>query len=448
MKILFVENRYKTGFYELIAKELMEDGHNIFWIVQNHTFKPKLGSTIFLPYPDKKFKGKKEYTSDVKKIVESNRGMNYFEVKEDDFIFYYKQEIQRSIGEIMPDIVFGEPTLFHELLIINECRKRGILYLNATSCRYPSGRISFYKYDTLETFGGSSEEISDAKAWELIQQIVSGKVVPDYMKKTATPAVSSKDKLLDRLRISTAYFTGERYNTPSPFVKLKLEKNKRKMIEQWEEIAEPAVKDDRQFKVLYPMQMQPEANIDVWGYPNNNQEKVIEWILEQLPSDAVLYIKPNPKSKYELTLELIEMVNKERDRLVVLKHATKMTDVFPKIDFVITVTGTISYECIWGDKPFQMLGKAMQTKYCRGNDYTLMEALQLAKKGKLKTPDEDKISFMKELVRTSYQAKVTDTLNGKNILSDTANVTGIVDAFKHIIEMFSTSHPKVQKVPA
>ena len=53
--------------------------------------------------------------------------------------------ISNAIEKIKPDLVFGESTLFHELLVINACKSRGILYLHPSSCRYPTNRFSFYK---------------------------------------------------------------------------------------------------------------------------------------------------------------------------------------------------------------------------------------------------------------------------------------------------------------
>jgi len=42
MKILFIENRHKTFFYEPIAKKLQEEGIEISWLIQNKEFTPNL----------------------------------------------------------------------------------------------------------------------------------------------------------------------------------------------------------------------------------------------------------------------------------------------------------------------------------------------------------------------------------------------------------------------
>ena len=40
-RILFVENRYRTYFLEEMANRLEKDGHEFYFIVENHAFVPK-----------------------------------------------------------------------------------------------------------------------------------------------------------------------------------------------------------------------------------------------------------------------------------------------------------------------------------------------------------------------------------------------------------------------
>jgi len=53
MRILFVENRYTTWIFSIVAKELAQSGHEIHWIVQNPIFSPKIGNIHLLPFPKK-----------------------------------------------------------------------------------------------------------------------------------------------------------------------------------------------------------------------------------------------------------------------------------------------------------------------------------------------------------------------------------------------------------
>ena len=112
------------------------------------------------------------------------------------------------------------------------------------------------------------------------------------------------------------------------------------------------------FKILYPLQMQPEANIDVWGRKYNNQLQLIKQLVGAAPEDVYLVVKPNPKSKYELSSDLIDYAEKN-ERIIVIHHDVPMIQVFQKIDLVVTVTGTIAMECIWANKPVLTLIKTL-----------------------------------------------------------------------------------------
>ena len=53
-RILFVENRYRTYFWEEMANRLEKDGHEIYFIVENHAFVPKRKNVYVIPYPVRK----------------------------------------------------------------------------------------------------------------------------------------------------------------------------------------------------------------------------------------------------------------------------------------------------------------------------------------------------------------------------------------------------------
>ncbi|HTN45680.1 MAG TPA: hypothetical protein VL098_04980 [Flavipsychrobacter sp.] len=440
MKILFVENRYKTGFWEMVAQELIKDGHEIHWIVQNRLFQPKTGHSVVIPYFRNQRINRSNITSDLIQIIASNRGLNYFGIPSDNFIFYYREQVVKAIDDIAPDIVFGESTMFHELLIISACKERNIVYLHPSTCRYPTGRFSFYLYDSLEPFAGSQEKLSEKDALAIIDQIVNRKVVPDYMK-VIKPVMGVKDRLANKWKLSLSYVLGERYNTPSPIIKKKIEQQKEHLIKAWDTLAKDTLETDTRYKILYPLQMQPEANIDVWGYPHNNQLEIIKRIAAQLKEDQVLYIKPNPKSKYELTEKLVSFIRDHQDKVVALAHHVPMTAVFPRIDFVVTVTGTIAYECVWAGKPFIALGKSLVSEYAWRDHLSAPIHVNEFQP----FPDEQKVQLINELNRTSFKGNIVDTLLGKEQIASVDNMTHVVNAFRTVLHKIS--HPRKDAVP-
>ena len=184
--------------------------------------------------------------------------------------------------------------------------------------------------------------------------------------------------------------------------------------------------------------MQPEANIDVWGKKYRNQQNLIQETYEALPKKTVLYIKPNPKSNYELTEELISYVA-QQENIKILHHSVKMNAVLPKIDLVITVTGTIAIECILSNKPVVTLIKTINNLaenciYIEDLKEDLKNIISLVEMKEFKILNEqEKIVFINILNSTSYRGKVSDPFTDKTSVSK-ENINDLVIAFDTVIE--------------
>lgn len=421
MKILFIENRYKTVWWQLIAKELENYGHEVCFLVQNKRFKSNIGRNYIMPYPknDGEFKNKIRF--DLSKIIKSNRGLNFFGIKNDYFIYYYHEIIDDFIENYDPDIVFGESTNFQELISISACKKRNILYLNPSSCRYPNDRFSFYQYDSLDPFGKSGEFLNSVTALKIIESITQKKSTPDYMK-TIKHELSFIEKISDRLNLILDYYTGEKFNTPSPMMFLKLKFNLKKNLYQWNKMSFKVNELNKSsFFILYPLQMQPEANIDVWGHKNANQLEVIKSITNKLLHDEFLIIKLNPKSKYEVSDELISFIKKNSDKVIPISVESSMSDLWPIVNLIITVTGTVSIECILDNKPIIAIGEGIQMKEknCYNSLKELRHVINLicAKKYPILNNTE-KIKFLNKIVSTSFSGVNGDGLHNRKYIKD------------------------------
>mgnify|MGYP005850071697 CR=1 FL=1 len=434
MKILFLENRYKTRLYELVAEHLLKNEHEIHFLVQNHDFKPsKRFVNHLIKYPNSSYKKTKD-PYHIDKVIESDRQINHFQANDNSYFYYYDEKIYKSLKDIKPDIVFGESTAFHELITIENCKKLDIPYLNPCTCRYPTGRFSFYKYETLVPFKGSNKELEDGEALKIINQIVEKTAKPDYMK---IKPKSKKEILIDNLKKLTGYVKGERYNTPHPLVKLSLEKKKNKRIEIWDFLSEEILSKSKEIKILYPLQMQPEANIDVWGRKFRNQTELIETIVSNLPEDCVLYVKPNPKSNYELNNQLLNFVEKS-DQVRSLSHSAKMEDIIHEVDLVITVTGTIAIECILSNKPVISLVKNLNNDssncyHVQDLEKDLIKFIDILKKKDWDVINQkEKINFINQINRTSYKGIISDPFTNINCIADN-NIQELTLAFNDVI---------------
>ncbi|MCK0108287.1 hypothetical protein MWU58_03210 [Flavobacteriaceae bacterium S0825] len=432
MKLLFIENRYKTFFFDLVATKLEKHGHDIYWIVQNPNFIPTSGKIITIKYPPKSVKVNKEVNLD--NILISDRQLNYFKKEDTSYFYYYYQEIKNIIQEIKPNFVFGESTVFHELLTIKICKEKDILYLHPSSCRYPSGRFSFYLYDTVYPYLGSENLLSQNEALSIIDNIVKRHSKPDYMKKVSF----KKSKVLkDKAKILKGYITGEKYNTPNPIVKYKIEKQKEKNKAIWNEKAVSQI-DKNVFSIVYPLHLQPEANIDVWGRPRRDQLESIQQIANNLKHNQVLYIKPNPKSKYELSKELLSFIDNTPNTQM-LHHQVSMDEIFIDVNLFITVNGTIALECIFANKPILTLvevffNKAKNCLFMNGFDLLQDHIIDIQKNNFPILSQNEKIDFLNLLNTTSFMGVISDPYYSAYSVSK-QNVKDVTKAFESIVKI-------------
>ncbi|EBA13977.1 hypothetical protein [Roseobacter sp. CCS2] len=344
-RLTFVENRGKTAFWATVARALEKAGHQTGWIVQNPAYAPSgvAGDVYNLGFPQ----SADLVNTPVPEAVTTDRGRQYFGSGSLHYT-YYENRIASALDQLRPDVVFGEPTLMHELLIIAECRKRGIPYLHPTMTRYPNGRFNILKEDTQIPVGGSEEAWPQEKLIEIAEAINTGRNLPSYMKLPS--AISARTRQLRRTAgqglTTLGWLRGERYNTPSPARKLALGRQLKRNLAAWDKLARmPDASHDP--IILYPLQMQPEANIDVWGRPFSDQVALIGRLLAALPKTGAVAIKANPKAKYEVSSALIALAA-ETNRVILLPRDCTMAAAQTACIGAVTVSGTVGLEAVFG----------------------------------------------------------------------------------------------------
>jgi hypothetical protein len=354
MRVLFVENRGKTAFWERVALRMQGDGHEIAWLVQNPVFAPSAFAHSdrmrVLPFPpraggrtgaDEDAFVRQHYPA-----LLTDRGRRYFGAGVGHYA-HYASEIQRSLNEAQPDLVVGESTLFHELIAIDCCRASGVPYVQPVANRYPRGRFSLFAYDTQHAVAGSGDSLPEGEARALAERIASGREVPFYMRVPGPleKALSRSKWALSRGRVWWGRLRGERYNTPSLWCKVSLERQVRGNLRRWRRLERVPASPTR--TLLYPLQLQPEANIDVWGRPYSDQVTIIRDLLAIAPRDVEVAVKANPKAKYELSDELLRLAE-SNPRLCLLPVQMTMPESLARVTGAITATGTIGIEAVFG----------------------------------------------------------------------------------------------------
>jgi hypothetical protein len=449
MKLLFVENRYATWIYRDIAKALSTSGFEIHWLVQNPVFAPDFGQVHLMPFPPATARHSQAMDGAYDWLSRTDRGVLHFGVNTGHYP-HYAHHIEAVLDTVQPDFVFGEATEFHELLTLHHARKRGIRYLSPNATRYPSDRLAFMSYDTLNPVGGDGSRLDDAAAATMLDGIRHRKVIPSYMRPAEQlPRHMALTRLADKLRITRGWIGGERYVTPSPARKLALNAAQRQAWQDWELRSATTVQKwtdllrSGKAWVLYALQMQPEGNIDVWGSPWNKQAEIVQRAARALQRcGATLVVKPNPKSKYEMSTGLNQAMESEPN-IIGLPHATPMKDVFPATPLVMAVTGTVLMECVFSGKPVAGLGSHAMLQYPGVTSIDSPEALPAvlaaAKAGEANVASTGQAqALLQEIHAASYDATLWDPVAQPHFATP-ERITKLVAAFRGVIDHCRTN---------
>ncbi len=440
--ILFVENREKTGLWEQVALNLRTRGHDIAWLVQNPLFAPKAfaGEVQVLPFPRT---GAGDATTsdeswiDAGDAAAADRGRRYFNAGTAHYA-HYAQAIDRVLSR-RPDVVVGESTLFHELIAIDRCRATGIDYLHPCANRYPGGRFSLFAFDTQIPAAGSSEVWPEAAALELAERIAGGREVPFYMRSLSHSERPLRQLrwIITRARVWRGRLGGERYNTPSLRRKLALWRQVRANLAQWR--LREGLPAQAKRTILYPLQLQPEANMDVWGRPYSDQVAFIRALLAAAPSGVQIAVKANPKAKYELSDALLALAAAE-PRICLLPLNMPMTEAHKNCIGAVTVCGTVGLESVFGrGRCLSLRHPVLEREFPGFHASTPAEAMQRLLNEPAAGVGNPGLGaqLIRRLVAQSFPGLVSDTFSHPECL-DPANVAAIAD----VLHDYVTGRPR------
>jgi hypothetical protein len=436
MKVLFVENRYATRIYEAVGRQLLLDGHEIHWIVQNTVFKVSAGISHTIPFPAADPATDAHLEEELfRRIAATDRQVRYFGKKPTHYCHYFLC-LQAIIDLVRPDVVFGESTQFYELLAIEICRRRTIAYLNPVTIGCPPGRFYFLTYDTKDPAGGDQTALTKDAATDLIDRINQRRSVPAYMKTARlSPTRHWLTRVSDWIRITSGWIMGERFATPSPVRKIWRELAQKRTRRKWEALAGgyAGIKDPY---VLYALHVQPECSIDVWGFAWRDQAELIRRAAAELAIDGLLLaVKPHPNSKYEITDRLCEIVS-ETSNIRAIPAGVPMREVFPRAAAILGVTGTVLLEAVFAGIPAISVGPNAMSKYPGIIEITRPEDVVAALRqatDRNKSPDLSAIELLRWLYRTSYKGEMFEPLFAADRLRS-EHMRELHEAFSDVLE--------------
>jgi hypothetical protein len=295
--------------------------------------------------------------------------------------------------------------------------------------------MTFCLNDTMQTIGGSNERLDDAAALEMLIAVRERRVMPSYMRASQRRWRRTIRHAVDRARITWGWLRGERYLTPSPWRKFQLARQHARNFAMWESFARDRLDDELRDRlwVLYPLQMQPEATIEVWGYPWHDQVEIVGRAAEALNAiGATLVVKPNPKSKYEMSRSLCDLCARHPG-IEPVSHQVKMAELLPYASAVLSVTGTVILESVFCRKAVAVLGDhylagvpgVRPVATPEGAVDVLLEAAEL----RYRYPAEHElVEYLQKLYAESYPGTPFDPVNQPELASE-ENLQAMYESF-------------------
>ncbi|MCB2076178.1 MAG: hypothetical protein KDE55_00610 [Novosphingobium sp.] len=437
MRILFIENREKTRFWAAIASRLEARGFSVGWAVQNPLFAKGLpGQVHVLPFPPRGTRDE-PYEPARWPTLATDRGRDYFGAGHGHYT-HYDRELAAVFDAFQPQLVLGEATLFHELLAVAEADARAVPYLHPAAERYPQDRFCFFEGVTQCAVGGDGHQYSQEDALDYARRVAEGREQLVYMRRRGKvgQALHKLNWAWTRGRILTGRLRGERFNTPAPARKWRMAQVVKSRLKEWQELQRPVRADER--AIMYPMQMAPEANIEVWGRPYNDQIATIRRILSAAHDDVKVAVKANPKPKYEMSESLIEL-GRDDPRVIFLPVQLRMPEAMEQCIGAITVCGTVGFEAAFGKGRCISLRHPVITQTC---PELAADTPEEAVSRLLHDPlsgigsDETGANLLQAIARRSYKGFVSDPFSNPACL-DADNIGNVAEGVAHVAALIS-----------
>jgi hypothetical protein len=345
----------------------------------------------------------------------------FYKFQRDEILSIFEQEckfFEKVLNEVKPNFLIIKTTDLHRNHLLAEmCRASGvkILMLSASRLGYRSSissqsdkidlNLDKKIEDTIKV--NSFEDLKEyLKKYDKFQQgkkIDSGGSTIPFVKKIM-PSLKWMSKTFDEEYMSDYVHYGvNRYSVIKEYILILLKERFRKYFIDKNFIRE--ITSNEKF-LFFPLQVQPERNVDIDAPFYANQIDVITNIAKALPVDYKLYVKEHPQmqlrhwrkiSEYK---EIIELPN------VKLIHPLMNPKILlEKCSLVINIAGTAGLEAALYQKPSIVFADVLYSSLPSVHRLTSLEELPNAIRESLKK--EVKLSdvneFMNLLDRNSFE---------------------------------------------
>lgn len=285
-------------------------------------------------------------------IASSDPWTRYFGGNADHYHYYY-EHIKALLQQIRPNLVIGGMTHFHELLSMEACRESAIPYAVPVSAGESLGRFFCYRANTFETIAGSGDIPRPNALADYIAQHAVSRISLDKLDGLDGPGqqsgISTGLAPLSRL----AAIRGAKFCLPSLLKRRAMVRLNRRNLNRWNAASKTVpspVTPNGKIKILFPLQLQPDPAIDVWGARYSDQAALLERLTTAVGDQATIFVKSHPNASCEMSNDLLEVVHRNH-ALVPLASRVRIQDAFSQADLIVTVTETIAFHAILAGKP-------------------------------------------------------------------------------------------------
>ncbi len=320
-KVIFIENSYSTDIYLGIAKELIKLEIGVVLLCWNKWFARKWTDFEVINLPPCNADSSHDF-------IVSARESRYYRLSQAQFMVNEKI-VTELILQLSPSIIVGEPTLAYEQQIALIARNIHVPYVYISTSRLIPGRIVLYNNLFM-------------KAIDLDAGSLNSPADTDIFVKNKRRCILIFEYTYNHL---AQLLIGTRRVAPSIFRKIYLELNSKYYFFKLTLLKQRA--PNTSSVVLFPLQMQPESNTDVWAMPYYNQLELLKKF--SLNPDICVLVKLNPTSKYEINGDLFHLIAKSNN-LIVCQRDLTMPEALEKCSAVFSNVGSVILEAVKSGK--------------------------------------------------------------------------------------------------
>ena len=359
-KVCFVTNYKKTYFFDVIGKNLQDNGIEVYWIVLNKMLYdyilPTYGASNLLLINKERGNIPSEKVGEYKlnELASVDRALKYYGEWGYSFLTNIQKGIYSFIKEHKISFVFGETTYAHEVLMCRMFKEKEELnckYLHPQTIRIPAYHFTFLE-DEFQSKIYEDVKFDTNKKGDLIElQRPTESVINELRVKNSL-------KVLSKLKRGIRFFTQENMEQDDPSIsptnlKGRLHKG---FTEEWNRFTYSFVKTmpftivkDKNF-VVYTLHKQPEASVDIVGRYYDDQYTNIQNIWRILPDDWFLVVKEHTNAIGDRSLSFFKKIKKLRN-VVLLNENINSHEIIQESKAIFSVSGSIAYEAALSGKP-------------------------------------------------------------------------------------------------